>query len=610
MQVLPQQVTEFLSEAAPFDNLSVRKIEDLASHIEILYLNEDNVDELISAQSKALYLILSGAFAVEDSSHGQRNVSEGDYFNFANAMEYEDTPLQVSVEEAGLVYRLPLTAFKKVLSEPAIESFFRATIEDSIENQAVYESNSMWLYKPLQDVIHGDPVTADEMLPLRDTAEVMSQHGVSSVLILSQGKLAGIVTDRDLRNRAMAKGLDYATPVREIMTAEPAMLTQHRTLFDAMALMGERNIHHVPIVDRNTREPLGMLTATDIIRLQRSNVLFIISELSKASSLYELTELSWQLPHYFSSHARRPGDFDIAGKVLSQATDIMTRKLIAFYELDHGKAPVNWCWLVYGSQAREDQTLGSDQDNGLLLEERPTPEQQVWFKEMAEYVCNGLNKCGIRLCEGNIMASNPDLRMSLQDAIDEAKGWIEQPTPEAVLQFNIFLDARPVAGDYGLFRKLQAARAPMFSQSIFLAALARATNDMSVPLSLFHKFVYEKKADSDDAIDLKKRAIAIINNLARLYALANKITVPNTVHRLASLPSGGGISKKDADNLRDIWLFLGRLRWRHQLSNSVTDNNVQMGQLSSIEKHQLKAAFKAIDRAQQAAINRFSGGVR
>lgn len=133
---------------------------------------------------------------------------------------------------------------------------------------------------------------------------------------------------------------------------------------------------------------------------------------------------------------------------------------------------------------------------------------------------------------------------------------------------------------------------------------------MSVPLSLFHKFVYEKKADSDDAIDLKKRAIAIINNLARLYALANKITVPNTVHRLASLPSGGGISKKDADNLRDIWLFLGRLRWRHQLSNSVTDNNVQMGQLSSIEKHQLKAAFKAIDRAQQAAINRFSGGVR
>ena len=609
MQVLPQQVTEFLSEAAPFDNLSVRKIEDLASHIEILYLNEDNVEELISSQSKALYLILSGAFAVEDSSQGPRNVSEGDYFNFANAMEYEDTPLQVNVEEAGLVYRLPLTAFKKVLSEPAIESFFRATIEDSIENQAVYESNSMWLYKPLQEVIQGDPVTADEMLPLRETAEIMSQQGVSSVLILSEGKLAGIVTDRDLRNRAMARGLDYATPVREIMTPDPAMLTQYRTLFDAMALMGERNIHHVPIVDRNTREPLGMLTATDIIRLQRSNVLFIISELSKATSLYELTELSWQLPHYFSSHARRPGDFDIAGKVLSQATDIMTRKLISFYEMDHGKAPANWCWLVYGSQAREDQTLGSDQDNGLLLEERPTAEQQEWFEGMADYVCSGLNKCGIRLCDGNIMASNPNLRMSLQDAIDETKGWIEQPTPEAVLQFNIFLDARPVAGDYELFRKLQAARAPMFSQSIFLAALARATNDMSVPLSLFHKFVYEKKADSDDAIDLKTRAIAIINNLARLYALANKITVPNTVHRLASLPSGGGISKKDADNLRDIWLFLGRLRWRHQLSNAVTDNNVQMGQLSSIEKHQLKAAFKAIDRAQQAAINRFSGGV-
>ena len=71
----------------------------------------------------------------------------------------------------------------------------------------------------------------------------------------------------------------------------------------------------------------------------------------------------------------------------------------------------------------------------------------------------------------------------------------------------------------------------------------------------------------------------------------------------------GHVTQKDADNLRDIWLFLNRLRWRHQLENNVTDNLVATGDLSSLEKHQLKAAFQAIKRAQQALVMHFSGGI-
>lgn len=83
------------------------------------------------------------------------------------------------------------------------------------------------------------------------------------------------------------------------MTPNPAQIMGNRTLFDALALMTERNIHHLPVIDQKTLVPLGMVTASDIIRHQRGNVLFIIGELSKAENLYELTRLSWQLPHYF-----------------------------------------------------------------------------------------------------------------------------------------------------------------------------------------------------------------------------------------------------------------------------------------------------------------------
>ena len=56
-------------------------------------------------------------------------------------------------------------------------------------------------------------------------------------------------------------------------------------------------------------------------------------------------------------------------------------------------------------------------------------------------------------------------------------------------------------------------------------------------------------------------------------------------------------------------IFLNRLRWRHQLQHNVADNSVSVSSLSSIEKHQLKASFQAIERAQKAIIMNFSGGI-
>lgn len=609
MSATPQQVLDFLKTSAPFDGLADDVLQDLAKHARLIYLAAENQTQLLKENTGRLFLIQSGQFSVKDSDGPERHLSEGDYFGFHSIIDGVAYPTSVNIDSPGLVYCFEAETFKSLLLLPEVANFFEGTKTDALQNQAVQDSNSMWLYKSLSEVIERQPVSADIGLSVQQAAALMSENNVSSLLITENEKLAGIVTDRDLRNRVVATALDTGLPVSAIMTDKPAMITQNRTMFDAMALMSERNIHHLPVIDRVTRQPMGMITASDIIRHQKGNVLFIIGELSKAQNLYELTRQSWQLPHYLATHAKRLGDYDIAGKVLAQATDMMTRKLINFYQQQHGSAPMAYTWIVYGSQAREDQTMGSDQDNGLLLARTPNEQEAEYFAGMAEYVCNGLGKCGIKLCPGNIMASNPALRLSLDDAIAEAQQWVKQPTNKAIMYFNIFLDARAAAGDADLFRKMQLARAPLLKQKMFLAALARQANADSVPLSMFQKFVYEKGHTVKDAIDLKVKAIAIINNLVRLYALDNGLTMPSTQARLASLPAGSGLSSRDANNLRDIWLFLTRLRWRHQLQNKVTDNLVSVTDLSSIEKHQLKAAFKAIERAQQAAVMKFSGGM-
>lgn len=608
MTAMARQVEDFLNTSAPFDILDKEQKLELVKHTELVYLTADNVGDLQKGKS-SLFLIQNGQFSVQDSDAPLRHLSEGDYFGYTNIMEKRNFSLSISVDSPGLVYCFEASAVTPLFELPAIRNFFDGLRNNALQNHAISDSNSMWLYKGLEDVINKSPVSVDVETSITVAAQIMTNQKVSSLLVTREDKLIGIITDRDLRSRVVAASLDIHLPVSHIMTPNPAQIMGSRTLFDALALMTERNIHHLPVIDQQTLVPLGMVTASDIIRHQRGNVLFIIGELSKAENLYELTRLSWQLPHYFSAHAKKAGDYDIAGKILSQATDIMTRKLIGFFQQANGKAPMMFAWLVYGSQAREDQTMGSDQDNGLLLAERPSEAQAEYFAKMADYVCNGLAKCGIKLCDGNIMASNPKLRLSLEEAIEEAKRWVKAPTKDAIMHFNIFLDVRCAAGDISLFKQLQRQRAPLMKQNMFLAALTRNSNEISVPLSMFQKFIYEKGRKEKDVIDLKTRAVALINNIARIYALADGVTLPNTLARLDALSENSQLSKRDATNLRDIWLFLNRLRWRHQLENKVTDNRVSVSSLSSIEKHQLKAAFKAIERTNQAMVMKFSGGV-
>ena len=608
MTAMAKQVEDFLNTSAPFDILDKEQKLELVKHTELVYLTADNVGDLQKGKA-SLFLIQNGQFSVQDSDAPLRHLSEGDYFGYTNIMEKRNFSLSISVDSPGLVYCFEASAVTPLFELPAIRNFFDGLRNNALQNHAISDSNSMWLYKGLEDVINKSPVSVDIETSITVAAQIMTNQKVSSLLVTREDKLIGIITDRDLRSRVVATSLDIHHPVSHIMTPNPAQIMGNRTLFDALALMTERNIHHLPVIDQQTLVPLGMVTASDIIRHQRGNVLFIIGELSKAENLYELTRLSWQLPHYFSAHAKKAGDYDIAGKILSQATDIMTRKLIGFFQQANGKAPMMFAWLVYGSQAREDQTMGSDQDNGLLLAERPSEAQAEYFAKMADYVCNGLAKCGIKLCDGNIMASNPKLRLSLEEAIEEAKRWVKAPTKDAIMHFNIFLDVRCAAGDISLFKQLQRQRAPLMKQNMFLAALTRNSNEISVPLSMFQKFIYEKGRKEKDVIDLKTRAVALINNIARIYALADGVTLPNTLARLDALSENSQLSKRDATNLRDIWLFLNRLRWRHQLENKVTDNRVSVSSLSSIEKHQLKAAFKAIERTNQAMVMKFSGGV-
>ncbi len=611
---VPQQALQFLKNTPPWHCLPEEDLGFLLTSCNGLYLTGDNRG-LLDAQVQSGHswvLVQNGDFEVgyqpDSSEQVVRFIAEGDYF-FLSANDWVARAEQLlKVHTDGIVYCFAQQAIAS-LSEKysAVQQFFQDYMAVQFQQTFAFKAHN-WQEAKLSEMCQKQVVTADPETPIHTCAQIMQQHNVSSLMLCEHGELVGIVTDKDLRNRVLADARNPNDPVSAIMTPSPMAAQQDNDILDAVCWMSEHRFSHLPIVD-NSNRPQGIISKTDILRQQRNNIGFLIKGLSTADNLYDLMQHAWQLPHFIRFNLQGNNGFAVVGQWLSRATDVMTRRLIGFYQEKQGMPPMQFAWLVYGSQARQDQLLTSDQDNALLLERKPNPQEAEYFKNMADYVCGGLAKCGIKLCNGNIMASNPDLRLPLDEAVEEARRCVQEPTLDALMHFNIFLDVRQVAGSTSLFVQLQNQRRALLKTPIFLAALAREIESNAVPLNLFQRFVFDKKAKAPHCINLKEHAVATINSIVRLYALADGISEAATLVRLKLLSDTCGLSTPDRANLQHIWIFLNELRMRSQLQQSQPDNFVDIDSLAPAEKYQLKNAFKAIQRAQSAVLVKFSGGL-
>ena len=100
-----------------------------------------------------------------------------------------------------------------------------------------------------------------------DAVKAMVEANVGSLLVTDGDRIAGIVTERDyLRRAALAASADGATPVREIMSAPVICVTPETSIEECMALMTERRIRHVPVVDGGAL--VGMISIGDLVKFQ------------------------------------------------------------------------------------------------------------------------------------------------------------------------------------------------------------------------------------------------------------------------------------------------------------------------------------------------------
>ena len=608
-------VEKFLEETPPFDLLEPHLRRHAATAIEAVYRRKGSVLLEIGDVNQNLHIIRRGAV----EAHDHRGSFVGRYgeresFGLQSLLTGKPVRFRITLIEDGLIWSMPRAAFDALrASSPEFDSYFIRSLEERLISAAQPRSSSAGqtlFMTPMTELVSRAPIAVSPRTTIAEAARSMSQHGVSSLLVNDGDRVCGIVTDRDLRNRVLAQGRDPAEPVSAIMTTEPLTLDASSPVLEGILAMAGRGIHHLPLT-RDERV-IGVVTTRDLMTLQTQHPLYLAAQIQKAPSLERLVAVCRQVPRLFElllASGMRP---EQVPKVLTTLNDTVTRRLIGLARQQLGPAPAPFAWLAFGSQAREEQSLKTDQDNGLVYDDDAPPGADAWFAALARIVCDGLDACGYPHCPGKVMATTDDWRQPLSGWLQHFRDWANLPDPTAVLRVSIFFDLRTVHGEPHLVTRIREAMAECGSgrgKSVFVAALARQAAGYDVPLGFFRRFVLASHGEHGDVLELKARGLLPLTDLVRVRAIAAGITAPGTQERIAQLLAEERLTRRDADRLAGAHRLLAGLRVRLHAEQvrrgEEPHNHLDPDSLSHAERTSLRDAFRVIREAQKGLMMDF-----
>jgi CBS domain-containing protein len=423
---------------------------------------------------------------------------------------------------------------------------------------------------PLKSVLRRVPVTCPADATLADAVQRMHAERVGSIVVVDEnGAAAGIFTTVDLLATA-ASGTPLDSRISRHMTVHPFTLEEESTLADAALAMARHGFRHV--VATRDGKVAGVVSERDLFALQRVGMRRILERIQAASEVAQLAEAASdtrQLTSHLLAQGVDPGPLT---SIVSALNDALTRRIIELAQERHRVAGA-WCWLALGSEGRMEQTLVTDQDNALIIEEGKQD-----FLAFADQVNRDLDACGFPLCKGDVMARNPHWCLTLPEWERVFEGWIANNNPQALLNASIFFDFRSLAGEPRLAGQLRATVLQRASSDrAFCRALAEVALQTRPPLGLIADF-------SSPELDLKALGARIFVDAGRVLALSAASPETGTAARLQS------VGEKTAV---EAFHFLQTLRMRHGT------NVLRPAELNEIDRTVLKAVFRQAALLQQ-----------
>lgn len=615
----PNEIRRFLTGTAPFDKLDERALTAVVRQLTVRYYRSGEMILEAGSHNTQLFIVRSGA--VELRLAGDEltmRLGQGGCFAYPSLLRGGEVRNTTKAVEDTLVYCLPAEEFHRLRGEwRALRDYFNESeterIRSAVRDLRTKRPNTLQHATIGQLLTHKQAVSCEPALSIADAAKLMSERNVSTLAVCEGGRLVGIFTDKDLRKRVVAARTNLDTPIAEVMTAAPRTLPRHASAAEAMALMAAGGFRHIPVLGSGG-ELVAILSATDILAYLGDSAIDSGIQVAKAPSPQALEAAARQLPEGFARMDAAGFHAEHTMRFNSALGEAVHRRAAELSEAELGPPPVPYALLVFGSLARGEQLIGSDQDNGIVMNDRVDAAGRDYFAALGERICELLDQCGFVYCKGGIMARNAAQRLTQSEWRERYAKWIANPDEDRVLRATIYFDMRAVHGDTAMAQTLHKEVVGLArSSSLFLSFLARDAQRSKVPLGFFRNLVLQKSDDGQKVFDAKAQAILPVIDIARTFSLAEGLLEVGTIERLDALAASGRMARGDSESLKDAFLLVSELRIAHQAAQvragAEPDNAIAPAALSPLERDYLKDAFSVISGSLDSLGRNLASGI-
>jgi CBS domain-containing protein len=589
----------FVRGTPPFDSLPLPAFEEAARTLEIRFFPA--ATRLLvrgGAPAQHLYVIRKGAVRLEREAQTLQVLEEGEIFGFTSLISGKAS-LDVSVEEDLLAYRLPKKQFEALLAHGSFAGHFAVGLAERLRHsldRSQVVSFQPDLAVPVATLIRGPAVRVSKDATVGAAARLMAERSVSSVLV--DGEPPGILTDRDFRRRVLAAGRGPETPVLEVCSAPIKSVSAECPIYEAWRILLDAGHHHLPV--HRDGDIIGVLSATDLLKCTAAGPVAVMKRVERLGGRDALPGYSVKVAEMASSLFNGGLEPTVIGGFVARLNDTLITRILRWAEAELGPPPTPYAWVVFGSEGRMEQMVLTDQDNALVWGE-DAPGAREYFVELARRAIADLQAAGFPLCPGGYMATS--WHGGLAGWEERFRGWLEKPTPQALLEASIFFDLRKVHGHLDVSR-LRAVAARAAGARTFLSAMAKSAVTFRPPGGLGLRLRSESSQ-----FDMKLKGISPIVFLARVYGLESSARTSNTLDRLRAAVEAGLIENDTCETLSEAYRFLLRVRLRTQIraisEGRQPTNLVSLSDMSSMERSRLRDAFRAIEVWQERASYHF-----
>ena len=619
---------QFLQRFPPFNQMENTHLAFLVEQCQLRFYGPgDSIIRPEDGPVEHFYIVKQGRVIGERTHQGASvvettfEITAGECFPLAALLGERATRTEHLAAEDTFCLQLNKAAFIKVfaLSEEFRDFALRGVsslldkVNRQVQQKAVETLGTQYsLNTRLGELAMRHPVTCSPQTALREAVRLMHEQQVGSIVIVNEHKAPlGIFTLRDLR-QVVANGIeDFDQAIDAHMTAGPFYLSPAHSAFDAAIAMTERHIAHVCLVKE--QRLCGVVSERDWFSLQRVDLVHLARTIRHAPRLDTLINLRGEISQLVERMLAHGASSTQITHIITLLNDHTVCRVIELVLAERGDPGVAFTWLCFGSEGRREQTLHTDQDNGILFEAKDAAEAAEIRQRLlpiAQQINHHLAACGFTLCKGNIMAGNPELCLSRAEWARRFSAFIREATPQNLLASSIYFDLRAVWGDeQGCQHLRRTILTQVADNRLFQRMMADNALRHRPPVGRFREFVLERKGGDKATLDLKVQGLGPFVDGARLLALAHGVEAINTLERLRQLTTLGVIEPLDGAAYEEAYHFIQQTRMQqHQLQtrqNRPYSNRVDPDQLNQLDRRILREALRQAQRLQSSLALRY-----